>query len=426
MAIYHMSVQTIARSKGGNAVAAAAYRAGERIEKYDYSRKSAVDFKAIYAPQNAPEWTTNRAELWAAVEQVEKRKDAQLCREINMALPVELKPEERVALLKEYAHTFVQRGMVADVAIHQQDGHNPHAHMMLTMRELTADGFGGKSRDWNRRELLEEWRESWATLTNQALECAGHSQRVDHRSLAAQGIDREPTKHQGKVSTWVDKTKEPTLRVELNHRLADLAKSQVEVKALQAALVQLEQTPEPKTPQVTAARIRQDTPRPTPTPTPPAAQVQPPLAGAELLPQIKDLAARAFVNWQAREELENLQKKYEASPHGQAAKKERESRESTSAKVVQVQPSPAVEKPLAEGVQKQEQEKLVAIESSIRKELLGLGLTIENCNICVNNAMKYIKSSENIEKAFCEIQKSFGIVKERVKERGIDGISMGR
>ena len=144
MAIYHFSAQVISRSSGGNAIAAAAYRAGEKIEKYDYSRKKGIAYSEILAPENAPEWAKNREKLWRTVEDSEKRKDSQLCREINVALPLELKTEERKALLKDFCTQFIRLGMVADIAMHQQDSGNPHAHIMLTMRELTPDGFGGK------------------------------------------------------------------------------------------------------------------------------------------------------------------------------------------------------------------------------------------------------------------------------------------
>ena len=199
MAIYHLSAQVISRGTGGNALAAAAYRSGEKIGEFDYSiRERTVDYTNILAPENAPKWCFARDKLWAAVEASEKRKDAQLCREFNLALPVELKRDEQKNLLNSFAADFVQRGMVADIVIHNQGGGNPHAHIMLTTRELTKDGFGKKRREWNRRELLQEWRQLWADLTNAALSRAGHDARIDHRTLVAQGIDRMPTMHEGK------------------------------------------------------------------------------------------------------------------------------------------------------------------------------------------------------------------------------------
>lgn len=239
MAIYHLSAQVIGRKSGGNAKAAAAYRAGEKIEKFDYTRKTGVDYKEVLTPENAPEWCSDRVKLWSAVEDAEKRKDAQVCREINLALPLELKPAEREMLLKEFANHFTSLGMVADITIHGQVTNNPHGHIMLTTRELTSEGFGQKVRDWNRRELLGEWRSHWEELTNKALAIAGHEVRIDHRTLDAQGIDREPTRHKGKVGTWLER-KEPTLIGELHHQLAEQAKNAHEITLCHLELAQLD------------------------------------------------------------------------------------------------------------------------------------------------------------------------------------------
>lgn len=246
MAIYHFSAQVISRSGGGNALAAAAYRAGEKIQDHNYTKKDRVNYTEILTPENAPEWAKNRESLWSTVEAAERRKDAQLCREINMALPLELKPEERQELAQNFCRNFTQLGMVADLAIHGQDTGNPHAHIMLTMRELKPEGFGPKSRDWNRRELVEEWREAWAKEANLALERAGHEARIDHRTLAAQGIDREPTIHLGKAAKALsDKAVSkqecaPPLKIQLNAELAELAKTTAEIGVIKAELVELE------------------------------------------------------------------------------------------------------------------------------------------------------------------------------------------
>lgn len=198
MAVYHLSAKVISRSAGRSAVAAAAYRSGERLTAerdgltHDYSRRHGVEHTEIMAPDSAPEWMRDRGPLWNAVEAVEKRKDAQLAREIEISLPRELTPDQRVELVRGFVRdAFVSRGMVADVAIHcptASDGREqPHAHVMLTTRELIPQqGFGGKNRDWNRAEALGGWRETWAEHQNRALERAGHDQRVDHRSLEAQ------------------------------------------------------------------------------------------------------------------------------------------------------------------------------------------------------------------------------------------------
>jgi len=208
MAIYHLSTQVLKRSEGRSATAAAAYRSGCTIadertgQTFDYTRKQGVLHEEILAPAHAPEWMKDRAQLWNAVEKGEKRKDAQVAREIDVALPHELAPDKQVALVREFVGAaFVAEGMVADFAIHapsrKGDERNTHAHIMLTMRELEGDGFGKKVRAWNDKERLAGWRESWAAHVNRALEREGVSAQVDHRSLEAQGIDREPQIHQG-------------------------------------------------------------------------------------------------------------------------------------------------------------------------------------------------------------------------------------
>lgn len=204
MAIYHLSAQVISRSANRSSVAAAAYRAGEAIEDrrldavHDYTDKTGIAHKEILMPAGAPVWMTDRAELWNRVEEFEKRCDAQVAREMNIALPKELDFEQSRELIREFVtEEFVKRGMVADLAMHMGDANNPHAHVMLTMRELSGDGFGRKQREWNDRKLLEHWRASWSLHCNRALERAGHEARIDHRTLEEQGIDRVPTVHLG-------------------------------------------------------------------------------------------------------------------------------------------------------------------------------------------------------------------------------------
>ena len=208
MAIYHLSAKVISRSVGQSAVAAAAYRSAsvltdERTGRTcDYTRKERVDHTEIMAPEHTPAWMRDRGQLWNAVEKAEKRKDAQLAREVEVSLPRELNREQQIELVREFVLAeFVERGMIADVAIHAppaKDGEEqPHAHILLTQRVLTAEGFGGKERAWNDKEMLGGWRERWAAKANAALENAGRSERIDHRSLRDQGIDREPTIHHG-------------------------------------------------------------------------------------------------------------------------------------------------------------------------------------------------------------------------------------
>lgn len=204
MAIYHCSVKIIGRSNGRSATGAAAYRSGEKIidERsgivHDYTRKSGIDHTEIFSPENTPDWMKDRQKLWNHIEHIEKRKDSQLCREVEVALPCELTPEENLHLVRGFIQSeFTQNGMVADLAIHHTQSENPHAHILLTTRELTSKGFGKKNRSWNEKSLMESWRVSWAHHTNQALERHGHDNRVDHRTLEAQGIERIPQIHLG-------------------------------------------------------------------------------------------------------------------------------------------------------------------------------------------------------------------------------------
>ena len=204
MAIYHLSSKVIGKSKGRSAVAAAAYRSGTKIYSqsfdidFDYSKRTGIFHSAILAPQNAPEWVYNREKLWNRVERFEKRKDAQFCREVEVSLPQELTFEQNKHLLESFIQEeFVRKGMIADYAMHDMDSHNPHAHILLTLRSIDENGFGQKVIAWNKRALFSHWREAWATQINTHLALNGHNITVDHRSYAAQGIDLEPTIHIG-------------------------------------------------------------------------------------------------------------------------------------------------------------------------------------------------------------------------------------
>ncbi|SHK46485.1 Ti-type conjugative transfer relaxase TraA [Roseomonas rosea] len=207
MAIYHFSAKVVSRGAGRSAVAAAAYRAAERLHDerlgrdHDFTAKAGVVHSEILAPEGAPERWRDRAALWNEVEAGERRKDAQLARDVEIALPRELSKAEAVALARDFVEReFVARGMVADLNVHWAVGKDgeaqPHAHVMLTMRRVEGEGFGPKAREWNGTELLVGWRERWAELANARLHELGHEARIDHRSLAAQGIALEP---QGKV-----------------------------------------------------------------------------------------------------------------------------------------------------------------------------------------------------------------------------------
>lgn len=245
MAIYHASMKVIGRQvkKGGkvvpgrrnSAVAAAAYQGGHKLrdernqETHDYRRKGGVAFTTVLLPDGAPEWMRSPERLWNAVEFKEDESNrhatAQLVRQLEFALPVELTAEQNEALALRISGEFVHRGMVAQVSIHEpladNGPRNPHCHVLLTMREVTADGFGKKNRDWNGGWMasgvpdggaLKGWRSMIADHTNAALEQGGHAARVDARSFQDRGIDQVPTVHQGKEATALKRRGEPTRR----------------------------------------------------------------------------------------------------------------------------------------------------------------------------------------------------------------------
>ncbi len=245
MAIYHLSAKVMSRSTGRSSVAAAAYRSGSELTnqrdgvRHDYSRRRDVEHAEILAPANAPEWMSDRARLWNAVEVVEKRKDAQLAREVEVALPRELDQAQRLDLVRQFAREqFVSKGMIADVAIHNpaaSDGQEqPHAHIMLTMRDIVGGGFGNKNRDWNGTDHLEGWREAWAGYANRALEQAGQAERIDHRSLAkqreealsqgredaAEALDREPQTKIGLAATGMEQRGVVSERGEMHREIS--------------------------------------------------------------------------------------------------------------------------------------------------------------------------------------------------------------
>lgn len=213
MAIFHLTAKVVSRGKGQSAIAAAAYRSGERLrdeqadeQKFYRARAERIEFTAIMAPSAAPAWANERNALWNHAERAENRKDAQLAREIEVALPHELTPSQRVGLVKDFAREqFVRRGYAVDIAIHApettSDTRNHHAHLLITMRALDGDGFAAKKDPtMNTREQLGQWREQWAHLVNRHLERHGHAARIDHRSLKAQGKDAEPMIHLGYVA----------------------------------------------------------------------------------------------------------------------------------------------------------------------------------------------------------------------------------
>ena len=227
----------IKRSAGQSAVAAAAYRAGEKLhstyygEDSDYTRKGGVICSEILLPSHAPSEYADRETLWNAVEKAERGKKAQLAYSFDIALQNEFSMQENIDLARQFLlDNFVNRGMVADFAVHQPDKEdggisNPHFHVMCPIRPIEPDGrWGNKQRreyvldehgervldeagnyvfnavpttDWGKPETLEAWRQSWAELCNAMFAEKNLDCRIDHRSFARQGVDQIPTQHEG-------------------------------------------------------------------------------------------------------------------------------------------------------------------------------------------------------------------------------------
>ena len=277
MAIFHLSVKTIGRAQGRSATAAAAYRAATRIEDertgllHDYSRKGGVLHREIVVPDDAPAWARDRAQLWNAAELAETRKNSTVAREFEVALPGELQRDAQQRLACALAQEITARHKCAvDVAIHapsrRGDLRNDHAHLLLTTRRLTTDGFTEKTReldDLKSGEVLR-WRERWAALVNQHLAEHGRAERIDHRSLAEQGEVREPTFHRGPAVTAIERRAERSFvvertREEVTERLraaAELGRLERESQHLARSII------DTTTKLEAALEARDETPRP--------------------------------------------------------------------------------------------------------------------------------------------------------------------
>lgn len=266
MAICHIPIKIIQRSKGKSAVAAAAYRSGTKLTNewdgltHDYTHKGGVVHAEIMLPSHAPPEFADRSTLWNSVEQIEKSRDSQLAREVEVALPRELTREQQLALIRAYVKdNFVAAGMCADFALHDKGDGNPHAHILLTIRPLKESGeWGAKCRkvydldehgqripdgkggwknyredttDWNDKGKAEVWRAAWADYTNQALEAAGRPERIDHRSYKRQGVEQIPTVHMGVAATRMERRGLATEKGNLNRQIAADNKLLKELKA---------------------------------------------------------------------------------------------------------------------------------------------------------------------------------------------------
>lgn len=194
MAIFHLDFKIVKRSEGMTSVAKAAYHARTRItddrigQVFDFSHRTDLHGHIILAPVSAPAHIIESSSaLWNEVERVERQNNGQTARYFDVAIPVELSNDDKKKLVAEYCQkNFVDKGMIADIAFHDLDGKNPHAHVMLTLKTIGPDGFGKKDRSWNDKKMMIQWRESWATMSNSYLEAAGSEERIDHRSLRTQ------------------------------------------------------------------------------------------------------------------------------------------------------------------------------------------------------------------------------------------------
>jgi ATP-dependent exoDNAse (exonuclease V) alpha subunit len=212
MALFRLEAKVFSREKRGRSViAAAAYRAGTKLmdevreKTFDYTRRvKGVIQSAILAPDGAPGWVFDPGQLWNTVERSEKRVDAQLAREFILAVPPELSAAEQFQTAADWAKKeLVGSGMVTEISLHHPaSGKNPHVHILCTMRKIDGEKFSAKKpREWNDVGLLAKQRETWAEAVNAALEKAGRQERVDHRSLKEQGIERKPQPKIGVAAT---------------------------------------------------------------------------------------------------------------------------------------------------------------------------------------------------------------------------------
>ena len=310
MAIYHCSIKIISRAGGRSAISAAAYRSGERLYNeetgltHDFTHKGGVIMNEIILPENAPAEYKDRELLWNEVQRAESRSDARFAREVEVALPVEMNREQQIECVRDYIReNFTSKGMIADWALHDKGDGNPHAHIMLTCREVNADrvwntktrsvfantwheyekdgeikkvpaydpelpsydprdkehtaqyripqldengeqkfreraGKGKEmlwervnipSNDWNDRANAEKWRESWAAHCNRYL---GPEHRIDHRSYERQGIDREPTIHEGFTARKIEAEGKIADRVQINREIKERNSLREQMKQL--------------------------------------------------------------------------------------------------------------------------------------------------------------------------------------------------
>jgi len=242
----HFHMQVIKRSEGRNAVACASYRHAfamydERTGvKFDFSKSNEehIGFSKVLAPVGTPLPLLESESLWQSVEFAEKRKDAQLCREFDAGLPVELTKQQQIDLMIDFCQTsFVVEGMVCDMAMHDKKG-NPHFHTMITMRDIDPDaeyGFGKKNRKWNKKDLVDIWRHNYEECINKHLAMASIDRKYSCETLEAQGIDRIPQIHKGSAAVAIAEGGGESWRVEKNDNIIDFNQTSSKLKARKAA-----------------------------------------------------------------------------------------------------------------------------------------------------------------------------------------------
>lgn len=278
MAIYHFSGQIMSRisKQTGNPkspLAAAAYRSGEKLtdeidNKTFFYKREVEPLTHILIPSNAPEWASDRERLWNEVNKIEKNYNAQFAREFNVALPIELSKEQQENLTLEFCQkAFVDRGMVADIAIHRDDESNPHFHVMLTVRPFNEDGtWGVKARreykfdehgnhildkngkkafvkvnttDWNDKDVFNYWRKLWAEKANQYLKDNGIKETISHLSNEDRGIEQMPTIHEGYVARKMEEKGQQSERVSFNKEVEKYNKTISDLQKYKARKEQL-------------------------------------------------------------------------------------------------------------------------------------------------------------------------------------------
>lgn len=201
----HYTVSARGRSSGTSSVASAAYRSRSLIYderrgvSYDFSDRCDLVDSFIMAPEWAPAWVSDRQVLWNEVEKKENRVNSQLFRSVEFAIPATFDRDRMISVVKDHVKgDFVSRGMVADVSIHDGAGENPHAHVMLTLRDISKDGFLLKNRSWNEHSNVQDWRESFSNKCNVELSTMGmDDMHISPYSFKRRGIEKEPEKHRG-------------------------------------------------------------------------------------------------------------------------------------------------------------------------------------------------------------------------------------